>query len=74
MQSDSDEGSNGDEGQLDQDAKQRRRAYTLRGRRKWSELARYDRTGMLDSKLEAALLAAATDKMREFCLTEWLEI
>ena len=56
------------------DGDRRKRRFTHRGRRSWTELAYFDRTAMLDSEVEAAILEMATQKMQESGLMEWPEI
>jgi hypothetical protein len=46
----------------------------MRGRRAWIELAVYDQTAMLDTEIDAAILAIATDKMQDSVLMEWPEM
>ena len=48
--------------------------YVKRGLCDWSKLEFYDRIKMLNSELDAAILAIATEKMNGPNLFEWPEI
>ena len=52
----------------------RKRRFAHRRRRNWTALASFDRTAMLDSEIDAAISALATEKMQESGLMEWPEI
>ncbi len=69
-QSDSERDSDDERGERDR----RKRRFAHRWRRNWTELATFDRTAMLDSEVEAGILAIATEKMQESGLMEWPEI
>ena len=59
-------GNSDEEGLVDDNEKDgpaRKRRYVKRGRRDWSELGFYDRIKMLDSEIDAAILAIAAAKM-----------
>ena len=47
--------------------------YVKRRLRDWSELGFYDKTKMLDSELDTAILATATEKINESDLFKWPE-
>ena len=69
---DDDEDDEDDE--IEGEAGGRKRRFYERGRREWTELAGYDRTAMLDTEIDAAILAIATEKMQESGLMEWPEM
>ena len=68
------EGTRDDDDVAEEDGPARKRRYVQRGRREWTELGFFDRTAMLESEIEAAILAIATEKMNDSNLFEWPEI
>jgi hypothetical protein len=69
---DDDEDDEDDE--LEGEAGGRKRRFYERGRREWTELAAYDLTAMLETDIDAAILAIATEKMQDSGLMEWPEM
>ncbi len=63
----------GDEDEEEENTGRKQRFYQ-RGLHAWSELAVYNRTAMLDTEIDAAILAVATDKMQDSGLMEWPEM